>query len=60
MSISKRWVLYTLEGSHVAAVTIKMFGIPMQTLENWVHLGLQGSAQGSQRQVGEPGVNEAS
>ena len=72
MSESKPRARYTLEfkleavrlvkGRQVAAVTAKILGIPKQTLENWVRLGQQGSAQGSRGQAGEPradGVGQA-
>ena len=36
-----------VKACHVAAVTAKILGIPKQSLENWVRLGLQRSAQGS-------------
>ena len=67
MSESKPRARYTLEyklealklvkGGQVAAVTAKILGMPKQTLENWVRLGPQGSAQGSRGQAGEPGAN---
>ena len=69
MSESKRRARYTLKfkleavrlvkGGQVAAVTAKILGIARQTLENWVRLGPQGSAQGSWGQAGEPGANGA-
>ena len=56
MSESKPRARYTLEYKleavrlvkvgQVAAVTAKILGIQKQTLENWVRLGPQGSAQG--------------
>ena len=67
MSESKPRARYTLEfklealklvkGGQVAAVTAKILGIQKQTLENWVRLGPQGSAQGRKRQAGEPGAD---
>ena len=69
MSESKPRARYTLEfkleavrlvkGGQVAAVTAKILGIPKQTLENWVRLGPQGSAQGSRGQAGEPRADGA-
>ena len=69
MSESKRRARYTLQykleavrlvkGGQVAAVTAKILGIPKQTLENWVRLGPQGSAQRSRGQAGEPRADGA-
>ena len=57
MSESKPRAQYTLEfklealklvkGGQVAAVTVKILGIPKQTLENWVRLAQKGQLKGA-------------